>query len=486
MLTSTDTPAKENEDSDSELNAESKPPANLAPIAGSSFYSNKTNARWSAKLDSFRRFHTRQQQNGKEGFFVWRVFSTQERAFRFADGRRGEGFAVWAFEGDKTAQGKRRYLVARKDDFWNTYRKMEMTERHYYEIVREGVPCRLYFDLELNRDINFLRDGPRMVQRFIVLVLARIRKIYGTTASESDVLQLDSSTDAKFSRHLIFHLPAAAWRNNAHVGDFVRDLCLALEQEANQMSAEEAVVLSPIVKDEKGHDTLFVDQTVYSKNRNFRLIWSSKIGKTVCFDISSDNKFPLKRQEELGFLLDSLASYVAHRPGLRILEYRSNEPKKRGLSSRTAAPNLGAAGGAEDPYDRSASELRSPFPDVDDWVARQIATRPGKRGRIKSVLYFPDVGTIVYNIEGNKYCDAIGREHKSNGTYCYVKLSMGLLFFKCYDAECKKVGTKIEVPLLLLNPEKDEVDENLDPEDDLIPDDELLQTIAADNSQQWY
>ncbi len=39
------------------------------------------------------------------------------------------------------------------------------------------------------------------------------------------VVELDSSSARKFSRHVIIQIPGAAFRSNFHVGAFVKDLC---------------------------------------------------------------------------------------------------------------------------------------------------------------------------------------------------------------------------------------------------------------------
>lgn len=44
---------------------------------------------------------------------------------------------------------------------------------------------------------------------------------------DSWIIELDSSTPAKFSRHLVIRVPGAAFQSNFHVGAFVRDLCEA-------------------------------------------------------------------------------------------------------------------------------------------------------------------------------------------------------------------------------------------------------------------
>ncbi len=42
-------------------------------------------------------------------------------------------------------QGKRRFLVTSYATLWRRYRDLLPQHRHYYEIIREGWPCHLYF-----------------------------------------------------------------------------------------------------------------------------------------------------------------------------------------------------------------------------------------------------------------------------------------------------------------------------------------------------
>lgn len=93
------------------------------------------------------------------------IFPRQQEAFEFADQiaafRRqmhrettdsGDGASdkhesprVFSFEDARG--GKRRFLVSSFVSFWDNYVNTKPNERHVYEIIREGVPCRLYFDL---------------------------------------------------------------------------------------------------------------------------------------------------------------------------------------------------------------------------------------------------------------------------------------------------------------------------------------------------
>jgi len=54
--------------------------------------------------------------------------------------------------------------------------------------------------------------------------------MYDLTCSRKFIIDLDSSTPTKFSRHLIFHLPGAVFKDNIHAGNFVRHICALLER----------------------------------------------------------------------------------------------------------------------------------------------------------------------------------------------------------------------------------------------------------------
>ena len=43
--------------------------------------------------------------------------------------------------------------------------------------------------------------------------------------NKSWVVELDSSSPSKFSRHLVIPIPGAAFQSNFHVGAFVKELC---------------------------------------------------------------------------------------------------------------------------------------------------------------------------------------------------------------------------------------------------------------------
>lgn len=85
--------------------------------------------------------------------------------------------------------------------------------------------CRLYFDLEYKTGLNPEADGDAMVEVFKEVVLEFLASRYkGLVVRQHHVIDLESSTATKFSRHLVVHTPDAAFENVHHVGAFVAAL----------------------------------------------------------------------------------------------------------------------------------------------------------------------------------------------------------------------------------------------------------------------
>jgi hypothetical protein len=106
-------------------------------------------------------------------------------------------------------------------------------------------------------------------------------------------VDLSSSTLEKFSRHLVLHIPGSMFATNAHVGRFVQkhiiepvSLLMYGVQDADVDDVLARNLKSLFVKLESGETGLFIDHGVYTRNRNFRLFLSSKLGKSVHLQIS--------------------------------------------------------------------------------------------------------------------------------------------------------------------------------------------------------
>ncbi|XP_076874353.1 DNA-directed primase/polymerase protein-like isoform X1 [Brachyhypopomus gauderio] len=270
---------------------------------------------------------------------VWRIFPRQSAAI-IASQHCKQDVHVFALEKESTDAGQRVYLMTSYSELWHYYSSHRQSLMHCYEVIPEGAVCKLYFDLEFHKASNTHLDGKKMVALLIQYVCEKLAETYDLQCSAEHVLNLDSSTAEKFSRHLIFLLPNSTFRDNRHVGRFIHDIlkpalnslqnCTEApettpspseddgdqseEPQAKRRKDEEDDLSFLIVKTNDGKKQLFVDLGVYTKNRNFRLYKSSKLGKNAAFTVAEDNTFVPKPDkhttEEERIFLASLITNV--------------------------------------------------------------------------------------------------------------------------------------------------------------------------------
>ncbi|XP_057552902.1 DNA-directed primase/polymerase protein isoform X1 [Hippopotamus amphibius kiboko] len=416
---------------------------------------------------------------------IWKLFHRQTQAFNFVKSCK-EDVHVFALE-CKVGDGQRTYLVTTYAQLWFYY-KSRRNLLHCYEVIPENAVCKLYFDLEFNRLANPGADGKKMVALLIEHVCKALQEFYRVSCSAEDVLNLDSSTDEKFSRHLIFQLHDVAFKDNIHVGNFVRKILqpafhlIASEDDMtpettgrefslfsetpvkqgisfSKMSTDKdieeswtsnskklerlgsAKQSSPdlsflIVKNNIGEKHLFVDLGVYTRNRNFRLYKSSKIGKYVALEIAEDNRFyPIQLKnisKENQYFLSSLVSNVRFSDTLRILTYDIPQNKQKRLEY----------------FNHTSTSVEtiegfqcSPYPEIDQFVL-SLVNKNGIKGGIRRWNYFFPEELLVYDICKYRWCENIGRAHKSNNIMILVDLKNEVWYQKCHDPVCKAENFK--------------------------------------------
>ncbi|XP_022064200.2 DNA-directed primase/polymerase protein [Acanthochromis polyacanthus] len=405
---------------------------------------------------------------------IWKLFPRQSLAISFAQSCK-EAVHVFALEKEKTSPGQRIYLVTSYSELWHYYRTYTESLMHCYEVIPEGAVCKLYFDLEFHKPSNKGSDGKNMVSLFIQYVCDKLLEVYGIECSAKNVLNLDSSTDDKFSRHLIFSLQNAAFKDNIHVGRFIHAIlqpvlnkarggsCVntginlvaehkdlggthAISEgkpgEAGRMTGspqtkrrrqEERDLSFLWVKNKDCKDGLFVDLGVYTKNRNFRLYKSSKVGKNAAFTVAEDNKFTAKPPKgvsaEESVFLASLVCNVSF-TGQRVLTWDVPETNE----TKTSTPHC-QQGSASNP-DALSGCVSSPHQEVDTFVLT-VVTKDGIQGSIRRWSYFAAEQLLVYDVAKYRWCENVGRFHKSNNIMIVVDLKEEVWYQKCHDPDCR-------------------------------------------------
>ncbi|KFP74733.1 Coiled-coil domain-containing protein 111, partial [Apaloderma vittatum] len=400
---------------------------------------------------------------------VWKIFCRQAEAFNYVKTCK-EDVHVFALE-KNTQSGQRFYLVTTYKELWFYYTKGYKTSlMHCYEVIPEKDACKLYFDLEFYKPANPGADGQSMVAKLIEFVSQKLKEFYDVNCSAKDVLNLDSSTDEKFSRHLIFLPQKTVFKDNIHVGNFVRTIlqpairlieskaaAMIPEEGAEHVFHAETVGLAGsltnltavegasrgwpasghktkdmetsyqgenldfsflIVNDKEGNKQLFVDLGVYTKNRNFRMYKSSKAGKNVILKIAEDNQFLPNCEEnvsmEEAYFLSSLICNI------------SGKSHKRYVFVLT---------------DSLEGYQASPYPEIDCFV-RSLVNKDGVQGGIRRWNYFSLEQILVYDISGYRWCENIGRAHRSNNIMILVDLKKEVWYQKCHDPVCRENNFK--------------------------------------------
>ncbi|XP_063191387.1 DNA-directed primase/polymerase protein isoform X2 [Chroicocephalus ridibundus] len=422
---------------------------------------------------------------------VWKIFCRQAEAFNYVKTCK-EDVHVFALEKNRQS-GQRFYLVTTYKELWFYYTKGYKTSlMHCYEVIPEKDACKLYFDLEFYKPANPAADGESMVAKLIELVSQKLKELYDVNCSAKDVLNLDSSTDEKFSRHLIFLPQKTVFKDNIHVGNFVRTI---LQPAIRLMKSKAAVVIPGggagcvfqcsaavvglddpltnltaiedasegwpaiahetkdmetshqgensafsflIVNGKDGDKQLFVDLGVYTKNRNFRMYKSSKAGKNVILKIAEDNQFVPNCEEnvslEEAYFLSSLICNIRVRDDTKVLSSGVPEEERR----MSAFLNRKTTGSCRDSVEGYQD---SPYPEIDHFV-RSMVNKDGVQGGIRRWNYFSLEEILVYDISGYRWCENIGRAHKSNNIMILVDLKKEVWYQKCHDPVCREQNFK--------------------------------------------
>lgn len=365
---------------------------------------------------------------------TWKIFKKQDELINFVSQNNCD-LLPFTFQSEN---GNRLFLAAHPETFWHYDQQRDMKDRNSYEIIQEFKKCKLYFDLEFDITLNSDCDGHHMVDSFIDLVRCALKYRYDVICNNNDVLNLDSSTNSKFSCHLIFQLKNEIFCDNYNVGFFVKQLCHEIRLWIHKETENKNLLLLPTLDsplrdiaeleiiDSKGNKKLFCDEGVYSKNRHFRLYKSSKFGKNAPLLVSKSCQFeiidenPVTKEEKL--FLYSLITWITMNKYNRFLQFPPNE-LHYALKIRSRMSN----------YSKNRVEdcKQSPFPDVDECITKIVS--PGKIWRS---VFFQENSTIVYDIVENRFCMNIERAHKSNNVKYVVDLQTLTYYQKCYDPDC--------------------------------------------------
>lgn len=312
---------------------------------------------------------------------------------------------------------------------WIKHEARPIEERCTYEVIPQGAKCKLYFDLEFSKLLNPQSSGEKMVDLLIKATIIMVQEVYDLKVAQSDILVLDGSTETKFSQHLIFQSSNAVFQDNIHAGNFVRYLVDQLKESKvpNLSTAEQQ---SLFVNNDKENTVSLCDLGVYTKNRNFRLFLSSKFGKNVPLVVANNNSFrPALDSNEAFFKASLITHFEDEKSSNQLLTF--------------AKDTIGTSKHHDQkPHDPTLNGYQvSPWNEIDKFIMELVAP-----GTIRQWMYYDRTETIVYVIQGNRYCSSIGREHKRNHIKYVVNLPNATYYQSCFDPDCSRGALQIIPP----------------------------------------
>ncbi|KAF1333603.1 DNA primase, ul52/ul70 type, herpesviridae, partial [Globisporangium splendens] len=423
----------------------------MAPPTPVSEHANESESTW-------KRFYEKLQFRVSTSFLcqlegtaaVSSVFPRQQEAFEFVDQIRAFRQRMWrhyhvqddiqleeprVFSFEDAREGTRRFLVSSFESFWENYMSTKPDQRHVYEIIREGVPCRLYFDLDNIHAGNFIRE---FVHDLV----------------ENPYEQVDEINDAS-----PFHVSTGQQRplNDGH-------------PESNNT-------------DNLSTKQLFIDVGVYTRNRMFRVLGSSKYRRDAILKptptiqnqaaattttTAAGNDW-LDRNLFLQTLVcpfPTLSAVETHfeakkQPHPRLLHCDAEYAATRAYGERRSSVYR------RNTHSSSVECRRSMFPKLDAFILT-IANTGGVQGEIRTIhMLFDNVDNVVlpsdnpnddfpqheelrqqkakqpwmiiYQMARNRWCWNVRRAHKSNNVMFVVDLDQRVVYQKCHDQQCKTI-----------------------------------------------
>ena len=357
--------------------------------------------------------------NSQYCFPLWSLRSRQQIVFELFEIVKkkypNENLILLSKEIDES--GKRKFLLSTYEFFYKQYRKMQPDTRSWYEIIRQNTPCKLYFDIEYNKEINKSLNGNTTIIIFKQFLVKYIYETLQISITMENIIDLDSSNDKKFSRHIIINLKDSLFNNNIQCGIFVSSLCnkifnMIKENEHHQL--KELIVNK--TDNKKG---LFIDQCVYNKNRCFRLPFSSKykyIQQKKGIYLTPINKMKLNNMKYEHFL-QMLVCVPQNKKKKIISINKFTDTKLNDVQTRHAINynvenkvNINGLDNNDNIKNWMMNIMLSNIMDVNRKIEITL---------FKTYYQYDNV-ILLYNIKNYRYCENISREHRRNNVYFII------------------------------------------------------------------
>jgi hypothetical protein len=270
--------------------------------------------------------------------------------------------------------------------------------RHVYEVLQYDLPTKIYLDFDANRASCSEDEFDDSFNAFLNACVGALCEYFpDATEDPGDipVMVLESSSDTKLSRHVVIQFTL---ESVLAVKDFVETVLETCPCES-------------------------VDTSVYSRNRSFRLLYSTKKGKdTQLTLLNHPDPTAYNGDEVFSTLIQAIAPrhYLGPLKTAEIARTTHSFTKAPGSRVRSR----GAAG-------LGTNSCRY-LPDINPRIVvylEQLGCTP-KSARVSGDGVFMSV------VVGGGICPFVRRCHRSNNSYFTLNTQTFVGWWRCADSEC--------------------------------------------------
>lgn len=425
--------------------------------------------------------------------------------------KRGAG-CVMAYDrwDDKKKTAVKGFSICALVRFFELYRNLMLSSRVHYELIIMGMAydkefgseskgnlsmvsyfkdwdvnlinssglCHFHMDIETCK----LKNPEYDFEKWFAILIDECREFYKTYLDEPDlplVRLCDSSNEKKYSRHALFKsCTGDMFLNNAHCGAFYRHFFLLLVQKYGLPERNPFFMWSKdehITENAVQLKVCIADQSIYTRNREYRLIGSTKMGQQrelLPYCPITKTKTPIGEMRVEQFLNNLVQFTSLPEVGvIHMKEPSGSDPEwtSKNLSTRVMFDADGKAFLKEESKHnhtrkinyRNIVNISSNTPEVIREIGKAIATHHCESDYVYT-LQPMNFGYSFYYGSGKQSvapCPHNGKPHKGNHiAYNAILLDQNferkmVFYISCLDPDCRDKPCKQKPLRTILSPE---------------------------------
>ena len=309
----------------------------------------------------------------------------------------------------------RRFLPIKNwEIFWKAYIDEPIICRHLFELIRSDQPCKPYLDIEWNIDANQnakKEDFTTFIKKLQNDLIFIFKNRYNIIIDTNDIMISSSHSISKVSFHVVIdkHIDnktVSYQTNKKGYSDSAWDLLIALI--AHDVSYENVL-----------------DGSVYTTDREFRVIYSSKTS-----EFRPILPFPYKSTK----LYKNSIIKMKTKECLRYIITYSTSDNYYHIKTPTILKN-NIIVNKQYSYDNNLLHIPRAYSDK-KLNRHMILIRLVHQTAIYTGISACGKGWRYTYSDKNEKCYT-GKYHKSNGFYVFENIESGTIYMKCMSANCK-------------------------------------------------